>query len=74
MPFLTAPSERYYQDKARAHKKLTDWARQLLLQLKRWVGDRQVIAVGDSSYAVIDLLKALQGQVRLISRLRLDAA
>jgi hypothetical protein len=81
LPFLTAlaPSERYYQDKARVHKKLTDWARQLLLQVKRWVGDRQVIAVGDSTgppggYAVIDLLKALQGQVSLISRLRLDAA
>lgn len=76
LPFLTAlaPSERYYDDKRRAHKKLTDWARQLLLQVKRWVGDRQVIAVGDSSYAVIDLLNVLQGRVSLISRLRLDAA
>lgn len=76
LPFLTAlaPSERYYDDKPRTHKKLTDWARQLLLLVKRWVGERQVIAVGDSSYAVIDLLKALQGQVSLISRLRLDAA
>lgn len=76
LPFLTAlaPSERYYDDKLRAHKKLTDWARQLLLQLKRWVGDRQVVAVGDNSYAVIDLLNALQGKVSLISRLRLDAA
>lgn len=33
-----------------------------------------MIAVGDSSYAVIDLLRSLQGQVALISRLRLDAA
>lgn len=75
-PFLTAlaPSERYYETKPRLHKKLTDWARQLLLQIKRWVGDRQVVAVGDSSYAVINLLTALQGQVSLISRLRLDAA
>lgn len=76
MPFLTAlaPSERYYETKPRVHKKLTDWARQLLLQVKRWVADRQVIAVGDSSYAVIDLLNVLQGPVSLISRLRLDAA
>lgn len=76
LPFLTAlaPSERYYSDKPRAHKKLTDWARQLLLQVKRWLGDRQLIAVGDSSYAVIDLLSVLQGRVSLISRLRLDAA
>lgn len=76
LPFLTAlaPSERYYDDKLRTPKKLTDWGRQLLLQVKRWVGDRQVIAVGDSSYAVIDLLQVLQGRVSLISRLRLDAA
>ena len=35
---------------------------------------RHLIAVGDSSYSVIDLLHALQGRVSLISRLRLDAA
>ena len=76
MPFLTAlaPSERYYVGKPRTHKKLTVWARQLLLQVKRWAGERSVIAVGDSSYAVIDLLGSLQGHVSLISRLRLDAA
>lgn len=76
LPFLTAlaPSERYYADKPRTHKKLTVWARQLLLQVKRWVGNRTLIAVGDSSYAVIELLGSLQGQVSLISRLRLDAA
>ena len=76
LPFLTAlaPSERYYAHKARTHKKLTDWARQLLLQLKRWLPQRHLIAVGDSSYSVIDLLHALQGRVSLISRLRLDAA
>jgi hypothetical protein len=73
------PSERYYETKPRLHKKLTDWARQLLLQTKRWAVDRQLVAVGDSTgqpggYAVIDLLTALQGPVSLISRLRLDAA
>jgi hypothetical protein len=81
LPVLTAlaPSERYYADKPRTHKKVTDWARQLLLQLKRWVPQRQLIAVGDSTgppggYAVIELFSALQGRVSLISRLRLDAA
>lgn len=76
LPFLTAlaPSERYYSNKQRTPKNLTHWARQLLLQTKRWAGERAVIAVGDSSYAVIDLLTALQGRVTLISRLRLDAA
>jgi hypothetical protein len=74
--FLTAlcPSEGFYQTKKRAHKPLADWARQLLLVVKRWVGERKVIAVADSSYAVISLLHALTGQVSLITRLRLDAA
>lgn len=76
LPFLTvlAPSERYNQGQGKKHKKLTDWARQMLLQLKRWLPEREIIALGDSSYAVIDLLAALQGKVSVITRLRLDAA
>jgi hypothetical protein len=76
LPFLTvlAPSERYALQRGIRHKKLTDWARQLLLQVKRWLPNRKVIAVGDSSYAVLELLAALQGKVTIITRLRLDAA
>lgn len=74
LPFLSAlaPSQRYAQQQG--HKKLTDWARQLLLQVKRWLPDRTVIAVADSSYAVLELLAALQEKVTVITRLRLDAA
>ena len=76
LPFLTvlAPSERYNQQQGKMHKRLTDWARQMLLQVKRWLPNRSVIAVGDSSYAVIDLLDAVKEQVCVITRLRLDAA
>jgi hypothetical protein len=76
LPFLTvlAPSERYNQREEKKHKKLTDWARQMLLQLRRWLPQREIIALGDSSYAVIDLLAALQGKVSFVTRLRLDAA
>ncbi|WKN44219.1 IS701 family transposase [Tunicatimonas pelagia] len=76
LPFLTAlaPSERYHQQQGKPHKKLTDWARQMLLQVKRWLPDRKVIAIGDSSYAAIELLSALQGQVGMIVPLPLDAA
>ena len=37
LPVLTvlAPSARYYQERGRRHKKLTDWARQMVLQLRR---------------------------------------
>ena len=55
LPFLTAlaPSERYAKQHQRRHKKLTDWARQTLLQVAQWLPGRQIIAVADSSYAVI---------------------
>ena len=38
LPILTAlaPSERFYETSVRSHKKLTDWARQLIYQLRRW--------------------------------------
>src|ERR1051325_3916419 len=57
----------------RCHKKLTDWARQALLQVARWLPDRRIVAVADSSYAVIDLLNAVRHRLCVIARLRLDA-
>ena len=35
LPFLTvlAPSERYHEERQERHKKLTDWARQMILQV-----------------------------------------
>ena len=79
LPFLTclAPSERFYQKKARAHKKLTDWGRQMVMQLRRWLPDRQLVIVADSSFAAIlwlFRLSHLPGQICLIVRFRLDAA
>src|SRR5512135_2666995 len=55
LPFLTvlAPSERYYQGKGRKHKKLTAWANQMLLQVRRWLPDRVLVIVADSSFAAI---------------------
>ena len=79
LPFLTvlAPSERYHRQRGRRHKKLTDWARQMILQLRRWLPHRPLVLVGDNSYAVLDLLHCCQSlaqPVTLIARLRLDAA
>jgi hypothetical protein len=79
LPFLTilAPSERYYEGKVRAHKKLTDWMRQALLQIRRWLPNRALVFVADSSYAVIDLLACLsQGPhpITMVVRFRMDAA
>jgi hypothetical protein len=79
LPFFTvlAPSERYHQERGQRHKTLPDWGRQMLLQLRRWLPDRAIVAVADSTYAVLDLLAACAGlrqPVVIITRLRLDAA
>ena len=79
LPFLTilAPSERYYAEKARAHKTVTDWMRQALLQIRRWLPKRAIVFVADSSYAVIDLLARmaqLPEPITMIVRFRMDAA
>ena len=78
LPFLTAlaPSERHYQNKTHAHKKLTDWARQMALQVRRWLPERVLVVVADSSYAAILLLERLQrlpNPIWMITRLRTDA-
>ena len=63
--------------KARAHKKLTDWGRQMVIQLRRWLPERQLVIVADSSFAAIlwlFQLSQLPGQICLIVRFRMDAA
>ena len=79
LPFLTAlaPSERFDREHGRGHKTLTDWARQLLLTVRRWWPNRPLVAVADSSYAALPLLAACRAwanPVTVITRLRLDAA
>ena len=79
LPFFTvlAPSGRYNSQHRRRHKKLTDWGRQMIRQLRRWVPDRALVVVADNSYAVLDLLACAAGlrqPVTVITRLRLDAA
>jgi hypothetical protein len=78
LPFLTAlwPSERSHPQRGHRHKKLPEWAKHLILVVRRWLPGRDLVFVADSSYAVLTLLKRgsdLPG-VSLITRLRLDAA
>jgi hypothetical protein len=79
LPFLTvlAPSERYHQTQGRRHKALTDWARQMLVQVRRWLGHRPMVVVADSSFAALDFLASVSHRpspVHVVTRLRLDAA
>jgi hypothetical protein len=77
LPFLTilAPSERYCSERGRRYKTITDWGRQALGQLRRWLPNRTLIVVADRTYAALELLaRASQLNVSVITRLRLDAA
>jgi len=79
LPFLTvlAPSERYNVERGRRHKTLPEWGRQMIRQLRRWLPDRGLVVVADSTYAVLELLADAAGlpqPVTVITRLRLDAA
>ena len=78
LPFLTvlAPSERYYvQERGRGHQRLTDRAWQAIHLIMRWLPQRTVIFVADSSFAVLELLYLISTTpgASLITRLRLDA-
>src|SRR5829696_4758095 len=75
LPFLTvlAPSEQWSRQHRLRHKKLTDWARQVLLQTARWLPGRRVNAVMNSSFSAIALLRDLAPRLAVVTRLRLDA-
>lgn len=79
LPFLTAlsPSERYHRERRQRHKKLTDWGRQLLFKVRRWLPGRDLVVVMDSSFAALDFLARLvelPRPIHAVTRLRLDAA
>jgi DDE superfamily endonuclease len=75
LPFLTvlAPSERHAAKQGKRHKTLTDWGRQALLQVARWLPDRRVVAVADSSFSAIALRREIAPHLTVVTRLRLDA-
>ena len=79
LPVLTvlAPSERYAVERGKRHKQMTNWARQMVLQVRRWLPERAIVLVADSGYAVLVLLDRcarLAHPVTVVTRLRLDAA
>jgi hypothetical protein len=79
LPFLSAlaPCERYAARRGKRHKKITEWAWQLLLVLRRWYPQREIVAVADRAYASLKLLdrcRKLRKPITFVTRLRLDAA
>ena len=77
LPVLTAlaPSERFCRERARRHKTLLDWGRQMALQARRWLRGRDLILVTDSGFSALLFLDAMRrARITAITRLRLDAA
>ena len=79
LPFLSAlaHSERYAKECGKRHKSLTEWAWQMLLVVRRWHPQHQIVAVADGGYASLKLLdrcRKLKNPITFITRLRLDAA
>ena len=75
LTFLTVlmPSQRWADRRGLRHKSLVDGARQIMLQVARWLPERRIVAVADSGFSAIDLLDAVRGHVCVVTRLRLDA-
>jgi hypothetical protein len=79
LPFLSALaySERYARERGLRHKPLTEWAWQMLMLVRRWYPDREVVAVSDRQYVSLKLLdrcRKLSDPITFVARLRLDAA
>lgn len=76
LPFLTAlvPSERFWKERGKPHRTLTQTASRLLRVVQRWCPDRQIIILADGAYAIIRWLAELkQGKaITVVTRVRLD--
>jgi hypothetical protein len=78
LPFLAIPTlaPQTSAKLGKRHRTLVAWAAVLIDRLRRWQPDREIIVVGDGSYAAVSLVQRcqrLQRPVKLVSRLRLDA-
>ena len=77
LPFLTAlaTSARYDRRKGRRHKTVTDYAQQMLVCLRRWLPDRDLVVVADGGYAKREFLRHCQSMSKpivVVTKLRKD--
>jgi hypothetical protein len=78
LPFMTvlALGEKTSTRLSKRHHTLVQWAEIMIDKVRRWQPEREIILVGDGSYAAIVLVQRcqrLKKRVKLLSRLRLDA-
>lgn len=74
LPVLTVLCWPEATSKRPTHKTAIDCVRQMVVQMRRWFPDREIVVVLDGGYAAVKLAHACRRQrVALICRLRLDA-
>lgn len=78
LPFMTVPAlgPKTSTKLRKHHRTLVDWAMIMIDKVRRWQPDREIVLVGDGSYAAVVLIQRcqrLKRPVTLVSRLRLDA-
>jgi len=78
LPFMVVPalSTRTAARLGKPPRTLVDWAWLMIERVRRWQPSREILVVGDGSYAATILVQRcqrLKRPVKLISRLRLDA-
>ena len=79
LPFIVMPvlSPKTSAKLGKSHRTSVDRAMYLIEKVRRWQPEREIVLVGDGSYAAVALIQRcqrLKRPVRLVSRLRLDAA
>ena len=62
LPVLTAltPSKVWSERQGQRHRTVTEWARLVLLTMRRWLPGRAIVAVMDGEFAALELLHALR--------------
>jgi len=75
LPVLTAltPSKAWSERQGQRHRTVTEWARLVLLTMRRWLPGRAIVAVMDGEFAALELLHALRPSMAVITRMRKDA-
>ena len=78
LPFLVIPAlpPKVNARLKKRHHSLPEWASLLITRIRRWQPDRDIVLIGDGTYASLSLARRCQGfshPVRLVAHLRLDA-
>ena len=78
LPFMTIPAlgPKTSAKLKKQHRTLVEWAMIMIEKVRHWQPEREMVLVGDGSYAAVVLVQRcqrLKQPVKLVSRLRLDA-